>query len=78
MGWILLWLMIGYGTSAFVIYLELMDKGEVTLKSLVMVAILALLGPVLTIIVGIIYTIDFFEAHGDRVVLKRTDKSEGG
>ena len=78
MGWILLWLMIGYGTAAFVTYQELMEKGEVTLKNLAQGAALAFLGPILTIIVGVICIVDFFETHGDRVVLKRTDDSEGG
>jgi hypothetical protein len=78
MGWILLWLMIGYSTATVAAYKELMDKGELTVKTLAQSAALAFLGPILTIIVIIIFAFDFFEAHGDKVVLKRTDESEGG
>ena len=78
MVWVLLWFVIGYSTAAFVTYKELLDNGEVTLKTLAIAVALGLLGPLLTIIVGIIFCADFFEVHGDKVVIRRTDKKEGG
>lgn len=79
MTWILLWLLIGYATTAVLMYYKgFKEEGRITVNDVGISMVAGLLGPLLTIAVGVLFASEFFETHGRKTVWERPDENEGG
>ena len=73
--WLLLWLLIGYLSVAYVAYNEAMlGKEPITLNHLTKLAALGLLGPIVACLIIGLTIHEFYEVHGDTVIFGKKEK----
>ncbi|MCK4978342.1 MAG: hypothetical protein KAS36_15510 [Anaerolineales bacterium] len=74
--WILLWLVVGYLSAAYLArYGTLKDK-PITLNHLTALISIGLLGPMLTLVIIINTMIEFYDEHGETVIFRKEKKEE--